>query len=56
MTAPAENEAHELSVTRHINAPPEKVWAAMVDRIPEWFCPHPWRAEITHHEPRAGGR
>ena len=55
MTAPAENEAHELSVTRHINAPPEKVWAAMVDRIPEWFCPRPWHAEITHQERRAGG-
>ncbi len=46
---------HELSITRHIAAPPETVWAAMVDRVAEWFCPRPWRAEIVHQDRRPGG-
>jgi uncharacterized protein YndB with AHSA1/START domain len=46
----------ELVVTRFIKAPPEKVWDAMVNRIGEWFCPQPWRAEPGVQERRPGGR
>ena len=54
MTATAEN-GWELSVTRLINAPPVKVWDIMTNRINEWWCPTPWRAEFDNLERRAGG-
>ncbi len=46
----------ELSVTRHIAAPPEKVWPVITGRIAEWWCPKPWRTEIIEQDWRAGGR
>jgi uncharacterized protein YndB with AHSA1/START domain len=46
----------ELSITRFIEAPPEKVWDTLVNRQEEWFCPKPWRAQIDRQERRAGGR
>lgn len=49
-------DTKELSVTRYIDAPPEKVWDVMVNRQEEWWCPVPWRAEIDCAERRAGGR
>jgi uncharacterized protein YndB with AHSA1/START domain len=55
MTTSAQN-GWELSVTRHINAPPEKVWDIMANCIEEWWCPKPWRAEFKTLERRAGGR
>ena len=54
MTANAEN-GWELSITRHIAAPPEKVWDVMANRIEEWWCPKPWRAEFDKLERRPGG-
>jgi uncharacterized protein YndB with AHSA1/START domain len=54
MTATAEN-GWSLSITRFIAAQPEKVWAVMADRIEEWWCPKPWRAEFDKLERRAGG-
>lgn len=48
--------AHELSVTRFIAAPPAKVWSIMTDRQEEWWCPVPWRAVIEKQERRPGGR
>lgn len=54
MTATSEN-GWELSVTRFIGAPPEKVWDIMTNRIGEWWCPKPWRAEFDRLERRAGG-
>lgn len=53
------NEAEsgwELSIERHIAAPPERVWQIMTDRQEEWFCPVPWRAEVVEQDWRAGGR
>ncbi|HEX7710360.1 MAG TPA: SRPBCC family protein [Sphingomonadaceae bacterium] len=47
---------HELTVTRFIDAPPEKVWDAMTRRQEEWWCPKPWRAEFDVNERRPGGR
>lgn len=55
MTATAEN-GWELSVTRFIAAPPEKVWEIMTTRQTEWWCPLPWRAEVVEQDWRAGGR
>jgi uncharacterized protein YndB with AHSA1/START domain len=46
----------ELSVTRYIAAPPEKVWQVMTDRQEEWWCPKPWRAVVTEQDRRPGGR
>jgi uncharacterized protein YndB with AHSA1/START domain len=48
--------AHELSVSRHIDAPVEAVWRAWTDHQAEWLCPAPWRAEIETMDLRAGGR
>lgn len=46
----------ELSVTRHIAAPPEAVWHVIADRMPEWFCPKPWQYEVVEEDRRPGGR
>lgn len=50
------SDTKELSLTRHIAAPPETVWDVMVNRQQEWWCPAPWRAEIDRQDRRAGGR
>lgn len=47
---------HELSLTRHIAAPPARVWDIMVNRMPEWWCPKPWRAEIERMDRHPGGQ
>lgn len=47
---------HELSIERFIAAPPSVVWHVMTERLEEWWCPAPWRAEIDAAEWRAGGR
>ncbi len=49
------DNAHELSITRFIAAPPEKVWHVMTERQEEWWCPLPWRAKIDRQDRRAGG-
>lgn len=46
----------ELQVTRFIDAPPSVVWDVMVNRTGEWWCPTPWRAEVTEWDRRPGGR
>lgn len=45
---------HELSVTRFIDAHPARVWDIMANRIEEWWCPKPWRAEFDNLSRRAG--
>ena len=52
MTEPA----NELSISRHIDAPPAKVWDVLVNRQNEWWCPVPWRAEVDFQDRRPGGR
>ena len=47
--------ARELSVTRFIAAPPERVWQVMTERQEDWWCPVPWRAEIDKQDRRPGG-
>ena len=46
----------QLHVERNVDAPVERVWSTMTDRIEEWFCPKPWRAEARVLEWRPGGR
>lgn len=46
----------ELSLTRFIAAPPERVWQVMTDRQDEWWCPPPWRSETKVLEKKSGGR
>ena len=45
----------ELSVERHIAAPPATVWRVMTDRITEWWCPVPWTTTIADLDWRPGG-
>ncbi len=45
----------ELSVTRHIAAPPAKVWEVITKRLTEWWCPKPWRTEIIALDWVSGG-
>ncbi len=47
--------SNELSITRLIAASPAQVWNVMANRIEEWWCPVPWRAEFDKLERRAGG-
>ncbi len=46
----------ELAIERHIYAPPEIVWQVMTERLAEWWCPKPWRAEVVEQDWRPGGR
>lgn len=47
---------HELSITRYIDAPTEKVWDVLANRQEEWWCPKPWRITIIEQDRRPGGR
>ena len=49
------DKVKELSVTRHIDASPAKVWQVMTERQEEWWCPKPWRAEFDLQDRRPGG-
>ena len=46
---------HELSVTRFIAAPPDKVWHIMTEHQEDWWCPTPWYARFDRQDRRAGG-
>ncbi len=46
---------HQLSVTRYIEAAPELVWQVMTERMEEWWCPQPWRAEVVRLDRYPGG-
>ncbi|HCF24124.1 MULTISPECIES: SRPBCC domain-containing protein [unclassified Novosphingobium] len=47
---------YELSVTRLIDAAPDKVWKVLTERTNEWWCPKPWRAEVDWGSRAPGGR
>ena len=46
---------HALTIVRTIAASPAKVWDIMTNRIEEWWCPKPWRAEFDDLERKPGG-
>lgn len=50
------NDDLVLSVTRLIDARVETVWQVATERLEEWFCPKPWRAEVIEQDWRGGGR
>ena len=60
MTTPvdvAPNNERELVLARIVDATPEqlfKLWTTP-ERFPDWFCPKPWRAEVTKMDLRPGG-
>ncbi len=49
--------AHELSLTRIIDAPREKLFRCWTEAelMKEWFCPKPWRVSHAEIDLRAGG-
>ncbi len=47
---------YELSVTRLIDAAPDKIWQVMTTRTNEWWCPKPRRAEVDWGSRTPGGR
>lgn len=47
---------YELSVTRLIAAPPAEVWDVLTNRMGEWWCPKPWRAEVERLDRTPGGQ
>lgn len=49
-------DMNDLTVERRIAAAPDRVWRVMTERMPEWFCPAPWRAELVEQDWRPGGR
>jgi len=46
----------ELRISRHIDAPPARIWQLIEDHMAEWWCPRPWWVEIVERDFRAGGR
>lgn len=45
----------DLTISRRIDAPPEKVWDVMTQRLTEWWCPKPWSTTIEALDWRDGG-
>jgi len=50
------NADMDLSVTRLIGSPVDRVWTIMTERLSEWWCPKPWTTEVVEMDWRAGGR
>ena len=49
-------ESNDLSITRLIDAPVDRVWSIITERLTEWWCPKPWTTEIVAMDWHAGGR
>ncbi|MBV1788522.1 SRPBCC domain-containing protein [Marinobacterium sp. D7] len=49
------DDVYELSVTHYIDAPPDKVWRVLTERLQDWWCPKPWRTVVNAIDWRAGG-
>jgi len=47
---------HELSVTRHIDAPPSVVYRTWTERLGEWWAPKPYTTPMVELDLRPGGR
>src|SRR3989344_4628856 len=56
MTEATDEPGYPLRVTRHIAAPPERVWQVMTGQLEDYWCPRPWRTEIVEIDWRSGGR
>lgn len=51
-----QNAAHELSITRLIDASPETVYKVWTERTGEWWAPRPYATPVVEHDLRPGGR
>lgn len=51
-----ENNHHELSITRSIDAPPEIVYRVYTERTALWWVPKPWTTPAVEWNLRPGGR
>ncbi|MEZ0172544.1 SRPBCC family protein [Microvirga sp. TS319] len=51
-----ETAAHELSIARLIDAPPETVYRVWTERTAEWWAPRPYTTPEAHLDLRPGGR
>jgi uncharacterized protein YndB with AHSA1/START domain len=51
------NKDLDLVIERHINAPKELVWRALVEPelLKKWFCPKPWQTVDCRVDLRLGG-
>jgi uncharacterized protein YndB with AHSA1/START domain len=51
------DKSRELTLTRLIDAPPEKVFQAWTrpELLMKWFCPKPWSVSAVQLDVRAGG-
>lgn len=49
---------HELTLSRIINAPRDKVWRCWTEPelLMQWYCPRPWRVTQAELDVRPGGR
>lgn len=47
---------HELSISRRINASPEKLYRIWTTRTGEWFAPLPYTTPVVEYDLRPGGR
>jgi uncharacterized protein YndB with AHSA1/START domain len=50
------NSAHELSISRYIDAPPQTVYRVYTERLEEWWAPAPWQTRVVEMDLRPGGR
>jgi uncharacterized protein YndB with AHSA1/START domain len=57
ITDPTFDPARDLVLEAVIDAPPERVWAALTqpELLKQWFCPVPWRLVECEVELRPGG-
>ncbi|MBA1155356.1 SRPBCC family protein [Microvirga mediterraneensis] len=51
-----QNAAHELSITRLIEASPEIVYEVWTQRAGEWWAPRPYTTPVIDWDLRPGGR
>lgn len=57
MTQSRKPAAHELSITRTIEAPRAAVWRCWTepDLLKQWYCPKPWYVSHVEQDIRPGG-
>jgi uncharacterized protein YndB with AHSA1/START domain len=53
-----QDAAHELSLTKLLDSPAEKLYRLWTDpaRMADWFCPKPWTVSHAELDVRPGGR
>jgi uncharacterized protein YndB with AHSA1/START domain len=51
------NEAHDLVLTRTLDAPRDKLWRCWTEPelLKQWFCPKPWYVSEARIDLRPGG-